>query len=500
MRRNAAFAALLSLAACGGGDGGTPAPSPAPTPTPTPTPTNQPPSFTSSATASVAENIASAYQATATDPDGNALTFSISGGADASRFSITSAGALTFTAAPDFEVPADADANNIYLVQLKVSDGQASATLDLQVTVTNDREGIRVRRVGSGFDQPVFVAPIPGDSRVLVVEKTGDIFRLDPATGAKTTFLSLVVSTDSERGLLAVAAAPDYQSSGDFFVYLTDAGGDIEIRRYRRGSNGLGNPNSGEVLLHIEHSQRSNHNGGWLGFGPDGALYIATGDGGGAGDPDDNAQNTNRLLGKILRLMRNPSATGRSWIADNRNPFFGGGGAPEIFAYGLRNPFRNSFYNDELLIGDVGQDAVEEVDRLRIVDAGANLGWPYREGSHSYRGTAPSGLTGPVTEYPHGSGPREGDTVIGGYVYRGPAAALANRYLFADFISGNIWSVPIGQLQRGQLLPASRYERRNPDFTPDAGTIDQPVSFGEDSAGNLYIVDYDGEIFQIGAG
>ena len=490
MRTRLALAALLLLPACGGGGDDAPAPPAA----------NQPPQFTSAATARVTENTADAYQATATDAEGNAVTFAIAGGADAARFTLSSTGLLRFAAAPDFDLPADEDGDNVYQVQLSASDGRASTTLDLRVTVTNSREGIQVRRVGTGFSQPLFVAAIPGDSRVMVVEKGGNLIRLDPATGAKTAFMTVPsLSTDGERGLIGLAFSPDWVTSGEFFVYATDPTGDISIRRYLRGPDGLGAPATGSVLLTIPHRANSNHNGGWLGFGPDGLLYAATGDGGGAGDPAGNAQNPDLLLGKILRLARNPAAPAE-FIPAPGNPFAAGGGSPFVYALGLRNPFRAAFTPAGLLIGDVGQDRVEEIDLLRPQDAGANFGWPFREGTQAFRGTAPAGLVNPVTEYLHGSGPRQGQTVTGGYLYRGPVALLAGLYVFADFSRGHLWTVPASQLVQGQTSPSSAFQRRNEDFTPNAGTIDQIASFGEDSAGNLYIVDLDGEIFLIGAG
>ncbi|HEX6374403.1 MAG TPA: PQQ-dependent sugar dehydrogenase [Allosphingosinicella sp.] len=505
MRRSAVLATLVFLSACGGGGGGAPPPAGP----------NQTPSFTSPPAASVAENRTDVYQATATDPDGNAFSFTISGGADAARFTISAAGLLRFAVAPDFELPTDADGNNVYLVEISVSDGQAARTLAVEITVTNDREGIAVRRVAGGFTQPLYVAPIPGDTRVFVLEKGGSIFLLDPAAGIRTLFLSAAerlnpagagifdnISTDGERGLLGLAALPDYQATGRFVLYVTNADGDIEIRLCRRDAGGLGSARLCQVLFTIEHSQFNNHNGGWMGFGPDGNLYIATGDGGDAGDPQNNAQNTNSLLGKILRIVINPDpfagASPVFYFPAPGNPFLGGGGAREVFAYGLRNPFRASFSGDALLIGDVGQDAVEEIDLLRTTTPGLNFGWRFREGTRPFAGTAPAGLTDPVSEYLHGSGPRQGNSIIGGYVYRGPALSLRGRYVFADFVSRNLWSVPADQLVQGQVLPSSRYERRNDDFTPDAGAINQPVSFGEDAAGNLYIVDFDGEIFLVG--
>lgn len=491
---------LLMLAACGRGDS-----SPPPPPPPPPPPVNRAPTFTSSATASVAENTTAAYQATATDPDANPLTFTIAGGADAARFALSPTGALTFVAAPDFEAPADADRNNVYLVQLRVSDGTLSATLDLAVTVTNIAgESFTVTRVGAGFVQPLFVVAIPGDRRVFVLEKGGRILLLDPATpSAGTLFMTVAgsISTSGERGMLGLAPAPDYAASGVFYVYVTNPVGDIEVRRYTRRNANEGDAGSGDVILVIPHREFDNHNGGWLGFGPDGFLYLATGDGGGSGDPLNNAQNLNSLLGKMLRIdVRSDAFTGdpnRDYAIPADNPVIGGGARSEVFAYGLRNAFRNSFDGANLYIGDVGQGAIEEVDLLRPADAGANFGWPFREGTRPFRGTAPAGLTPPVTEYDHGSGPLQGRSITGGYVYRGPVLGLQGLYVFADFISGNIWSIPAAELVAGATVPSGRYTRRNADFAPNAGAFGNIVSFGEDSARNLYIVDFDGEIFMI---
>ena len=506
VRYSLAFLALVFLASCGGSGGsgsggGAPAPS-----------ANRAPQFTSATSVSIVENSVAAYQATASDPDGNSLVFSISGGADAARFAITPTGALTFVAAPDFDLPGDADGDNVYVVQVTVSDGALAATQTVQITVTNSREGIQVRRIASGLNQPLYVAPIPGDTRVWVLEKTGRIMILDPATGAMMPFMTVganasaalgALSTDGERGLLGMVAAPNYQTSGVFYVYVTVANGDIEVRRYVRGFDGLGSPQSGQRTLSIPHSQFNNHYGGWIAFGPDGYIYISTGDGGGAGDPLNNAQNTNSLLGKILRVASNPdpfagTSPNYGFVAAPGNPFIGGGGDPRVFAYGFRNPFRASFFNGDLLIGDVGQDTVEEIDRLRPQDIGGNFGWPFREGTRGFQGTPPAGLIDPVSQFFHGTGPRVGNSIIGGYVYRGPVASLAGQYVFGDYITGNLWTVPVAQLQSGQTLPSSAYARRNEDFTPDVGTINQIVSFGEDSAGNLYIVDFDGEVFIVG--
>jgi glucose/arabinose dehydrogenase len=496
---------LLAASGCGddGGGGGT-----------TPPPMgNNPPAITSPATASVAENSAGTiYTATATDPDGNPLTFSLSGGADRAAFAITAAGALSFVQPPDFEAPADADRNNVYLVQIAVSDGATSATLDLAVTVTNaGPDGFRVARVGAGFAQPLYLTGVPdGSGRVFVVQQFGLIRILNPATGAiaATPFLDLTgqLSTDGERGLLGFAPAPDFAASGTFYVYLTAPGGQIQIRRYRTlaGNPNQADPASGDTILAIDHPL-SNHNGGWLDFGPDGFLYAGIGDGGGSGDPGNNGQNVNVLLGKMLRIDPRgdafPTDALRDYAIPAGNPFAAGGGRPEIWAYGLRNPFRNSFdpLTQNLWIGDVGQNAREEIDLMRPTDGGANFGWNIMEGTALFSGSAIPGLTAPVAEYLHGSGAREGNSVTGGYVYRGPIEALRGNYFFADFITANLWSIPVARVSLGTTIPSSQFTLRRTEFTPNAGTFTNISSFGVDQAGNLYIVDYDGEIFRVEA-
>ncbi|MET0251315.1 MAG: PQQ-dependent sugar dehydrogenase [Novosphingobium sp.] len=494
--------AALLLTGCGGGGADEPAPAPA----------NRPPVFSSPAAVSVAENItASVYTPAASDPDGDPLSYTISGGADAARFAISSGGVLSFQTAPDFEAPGDADRDNVYRVQLAASDGRGGqATIDLAITVTNTTAGaFRVRRVGTGFAQPLYLTAFPdGSGRVLVVEQGGRIRLLDPATSAAATtpFLDLsgTISTDGERGLLGLALAPDFTSSGKFYVYLTNQAGDIELRSYRTqsGNRQVADPASADLILTFTHPF-ANHNGGWIDFGPDGFLYIGSGDGGGAGDPQNNAQNTASLLGKLLRIDvasdAFPADANRDYAIPQGNPFASGGGAPEVYAYGLRNPFRNGFdrATGNLYLGDVGQNAVEEVDLIRPGQPGLNFGWARLEGTRSFNGTPPAGATPPVAEYGRGSGPVQGATVIGGTVYRGPVESLQGLYVFGDFISGNLWTVPAASLIQGQTFAASNFTVRNTDFTPTAGTIDSPSSFGADQRGNLYIVDFDGEVFVI---
>lgn len=487
----------LALAACGGSDA---EPQPGPPPGGDP-----PPAFTSATSTSITSGFNGiAYIAMATDPDGDPLTFSIVGGPDAALFEMTPGGALSFRNIPNADNPADQDRNNVYVLQIAVTDGTTRVTLILSITVTPVAAEFRVRPVSAAFNQPVFVAPVPGDDRVYVVQRGGLIRILDPETGAiqAPAFLdvSAEISTDGERGLLGFATAPDFATSRTFYVFLTNGAGDIEVRRYRTTANpDVADGSTEDVILRVPHPGFNNHNGGWIGFGPDGLLYIATGDGGGSGDPNDNAQNRNSLLGKILRIDPRgddfPADQSRDYRIPAANPFSGGGGAAEVLALGLRNPFRNSFDGDRLYIGDVGQNAVEEIDLLQTTDGAINFGWPILEGTRAFRGGSAAGLTPPVAEYSHGTGAFEGNSVTGGVVYRGPVVSLRGSYVFADFVRTRLWSLPAAALARGTTQPSSSFTDRLQSFAPNAGAFSSIVSLGTDRAGNLYIVDFDGEIF-----
>ncbi len=248
---------------------------------------------------------------------------------------------------------------------------------------------------------------------------------------------------------------------------------------------------------------QSNHNGGWIGFDADGLLYIATGDGGGSGDPAGSGQDTDTLLGAMLRIDIGgddfPGDPNRQYSIPPDNPFAVTGGAPEIWAYGLRNPFRASFdrLTQLMYIGDVGQGEVEEIDLIRPGEAGLNFGWNILEGTQVFGGGDQSNLTAPIAEYLHGTGPLEGNSVTGGYVYRGPATSLQGHYLFGDFESNNIWSLEVDSLEPGETLTADDFVQRTQSFTPDQGRINSLASFGEDDSGNLYLVDIDGEVFVV---
>jgi len=379
-------------------------------------------------------------------------------------------------------------------------------------------------RIASGLQSPVYVTSPPGDNdRLFIVEQfssstEGRIRILNLNTGQinPTPFLTIGgLATDwQDYGLLGLTFHPDYAHNGFFYVNLMPTGGDRnEVRRYQvSGTNpDIASPASATDVLTYFQTARD-HNGGWLGFGPDGYLYVPTGDGGpGTNDPGNAGQDiTNQLLGKILRLDIDgddfPGDPGRNYAIPNDNPFVGRTGDDEIWSYGLRHPWRNSFdrLTGDFYIGDVGQNTLEEINvQPASSTGGENYGWRLREGTIAtptggVGGGRPAGAIDPIYEYEHGVGDNEGFAVVGGYVYRGPLAGLQGNYFFGDFVTGNVWSV--------------RYDGSEPNgfdgtnFTdfiiwtdliaPDGGSIDNISSFGEDNAGNLYILDYaDGEIY-----
>jgi glucose/arabinose dehydrogenase len=342
---------------------------------------------------------------------------------------------------------------------------------------------------------------------VLVAEQAGRIRILNPATGAIDPVplldIASTISSGGERGLLGLALAPDFSGSRMLYVNVTNLAGNTEIRSYRvPANNSVPADQVGDIILTYTQPF-ANHNGGWIEFGPDGFLYIGSGDGGSAGDPQDNAQNRNNLLGKILRIdVRGDdfiSDNTRDYVIPSSNPFASGGGAPEIYAFGLRNPFRNSFdpVTGNLYIGDVGQNLIEEIDLIRPGEAGLNFGWARLEGTRTFGGQPPAGATPPIAEYSHGTSPTQGFSVTGGYVYRGPVEALQGQYIFADFVRPVIFSIPATDLVQGQTVASSAFTLRASSFAPVAGTITNVSSFGVDQARNLYIVDFDGEIYVI---
>jgi glucose/arabinose dehydrogenase len=340
---------------------------------------------------------------------------------------------------------------------------------------------LKLTEVVRDLDDPLFVGAAPGDdSRLYVVEQSGRIRLVKDGAVAATPFLDLshAISAGGERGLLGLAFHPQYATTGRFFVNYTDPTGTTVIAEYRRSAADPDVAVSDAARIFFTVPQPfANHNGGMLAFGADGLLYIGLGDGGGSGgDPQNNAQRLDTKLGKILRID----------VDTYPAPPTGnvGGGDPDVWDFGLRNPFRFSFdrVTGDLYIGDVGQDRFEEIDFEPRATGRHNYGWRITEGTHCFDPPVGCNLTGislPVAEYGHA----DGCAVIGGYVYRGPSIPdLVGRYLYADFCSSRIWSF----VRDGARLTSEVELTDDLDPTHVLGGI---TSFGEDAAGELYVVD-----------
>ena len=360
--------------------------------------------------------------------------------------------------------------------------------------------GIVAGRVASGLNQPVFVAAPHGDSeRLFIVEKGGAIKLLDMVSGQVAADPLIQIDdlrADGERGLLGLAFHPNFADNGQFFVNATDQVGRTTIRRYIAEGNSASPQSRTDVM--VVDQPFANHNGGWLDFGPnDGLLYIALGDGGSANDPLGNAQNKNQLLGKLLRVDIDrddlPTSPQMNYGIPPANPFLGDPNArDEIWAMGLRNPWRCSFdsLTGDLWIADVGQSSREEVNFQNANSRGGeNYGWRIREGTER-TGLDPdqNGLADPIFEY----GRIDGGTIIGGYVYRGQAIdGLQGTYFYADFLSNRIWSF------RYDGTSISNHVERTGELNSN-NSINAICSFGEDGMGELYVVSMSGEIYRLG--
>jgi len=334
--------------------------------------------------------------------------------------------------------------------------------------------------VASGLDKPVGLIHAGDNSgRLFITEQLGSILIFHNNELLPTPFLDIrdrVNDKSSEQGLLGLAFHPEYPINGYIFVNYTDSRSDTVISRFRVSADpNLADPTTEEIILTITQPY-GNHNGGHLAFGPDGLLYIGTGDGGSAGDPEGNAQNLDSVLGKMLRL----NVDNLPYTIPSDNPF-----SNEIWAYGLRNPWRYAFDRStgDFYIGDVGQNQWEEIHFWAAgTPGGANFGWDFFEGSHPYEGTAPNSLTliNPIAEYDHSLG----CSVTGGTVYRGVMPDWQGVYLYGDYCSGIVWGLlrnPQGGWMNAQLF--------------ETGT--KITSFGEDENGEVYLVDHGGHVYRL---
>lgn len=356
----------------------------------------------------------------------------------------------------------------------------------LFTTTFNFSQNITLESFASGFSSPVDLQSA-GDDRLFVAE-LGGLIKILNADGTTNTMpfldISGLIGTGSEKGLLGLVFHPNYSDNGYFYVYYIDAFDSTQISRFSVGAGdpNVADPNSELQLINYDQPF-PNHNGGSMNFGPDGYLYISSGDGGNVGDPGDRAQNTEILLGKILRIdVDNPSG-GNNYGIPPDNPFANDPpNAPQIWAYGLRNAWKFSFDSEtgDIWIADVGQGSREEINKAQSTEAGLNYGWRCFEGNLPYNTTGCvdlNGLTFPVAEYPHPTGA----SITGGYVYRGAIHGNMTGYYFAaDFVTGIIVTVdPVANFSNLGIFPGNW------------------VTFGEDVNGELYIVNYSGDIFKI---
>jgi hypothetical protein len=359
---------------------------------------------------------------------------------------------------------------------------------DARTQTTAASQGITIgaEEVARGFDNPVYLTAPPGDARLFVVEQPGRIRIIDNGRLVARPFLDITgkVGYGGERGLLSVAFHPLYGTNGFLFVNYTNRNGDTQIERYTVSADrNVVDPSTAKLILAIDQPY-SNHNGGLVMFGPDGMLYVGMGDGGSQRDPHNNGQNPNALLGKLLRINVD---RGDPYSVPSGNPFASGGGKGEIWAVGLRNPWRFSFDKPTglLYIGDVGQDKYEEVNIAPANRAGVNYGWSAMDGPDCFKSSTcnKSQFQQPALTYTHDSGTC---SIIGGFVYRGRAIPeVVGQYFYSDYC--NSWV---------RSLSYANDKVRSYHQWIDGG-LGSIVSFGEDSTGELYICSSNGRVYRI---
>jgi glucose/arabinose dehydrogenase len=354
-----------------------------------------------------------------------------------------------------------------------------SSTTTVPATTTTiplDELELTLHVVASGFGQPVYVTNA-GDDRLFVVDQPGYIWVIDGADPLVFLDLTDEVVFEGERGLLGMAFHPEYEENGLFYVNFTDRdGGTTKIVEFAVSDDpNVADPASAREILSIEQPA-PNHNGGMVQFGPDGSLWIGMGDGGGANDQFGNGQDAEAMLGSMLRITVGPGI--ETYEIPEGNEF----ASPEIWSKGMRNPWRFAFDGDDLWIADVGQELIEEVNRVSWAESGLNFGWPIMEGSTCFQADTcdTTGLVLPVTEYGHG----EGCSITGGFVYRGQAIPqLDGHYFYSDFCTGFLRSITADATEH--------------DWTPQVGELGRVTSFGQDAAGELYVTVRQGAVLRL---
>jgi len=384
----------------------------------------------------------------------------------------------TATAAPPATAPGTTAPSTTRSVTSSAAPESSTTTSTTSTTLPLAATNLTLEEVARGFEQPVLALSPPEDDKLYVVDQPGRIWVI--ADGDPQVFVDITedVIFGGERGLLGLAFHPEFATNRRLFVNYTGERGRTKIVEMRAAADGLSaDPASQQVLLEIDQPAR-NHNGGMIAFGPEGHLWVATGDGGGANDRFDHGQRPDTLLAALLRI---DVANEGEYSIPADNPFIDGGGAPEVWAFGLRNPWRFTIEDDRIFIADVGQNEWEEVNALSVgASRRANFGWPIREATECFRGPCDAtGLVDPTYEYSH----REGCSVTGGFVYTGTAIPqLHGHYFFADYCGEWVRSLsPTGEVF---------------DW-PGASGAGAVTSFGKDAAGEIYVVVSGGSIFHL---
>lgn len=460
--RTLVLAALsLALAACDGQSGSSGSSHARP---------NTPPTITSAATVSVVEDQDLSYRLTATDAEGDPLTYSISGGADASKFRIDASGNVTFAARPDFDAPGDADGDNVYVVRLSVSDGRETASIDLKVTVENSREGIRVRRIASGFVSPVGVM-YAGGGEILVAQRDGTIIGINPRTMARRNAGRPPMSKLQPNGLLAVTANSSVNPPFPYnlnYLYL-DTAQRLMLTHYPSFSLLFGLKECTDVIVpYVDPASQ-------ITVALGGGSYVAVGD---TQAGPSGAQDPASPFGKLIA-----AGCGRVDLASGLHDVRG------IISYTDPVSARVG-----LIIADHGTGVAEEINYHPLSATPLNFGSPAREGFQNLGGAVTNAVD-PALAYSQGSNPSFGAQIVGGQAYPegGRIASLRGQYVFADR-AGAILTAPLSRLRSGQPLSASDFVVRTADFVPESGTIEHPLLISADNA-NIYIMDSDGELY-----
>jgi glucose/arabinose dehydrogenase len=424
-------------------------------------------------------------------PTGQPAGVTVTGPGNTSQ-TLTATATLNDLAAGSYDVRADnvTVSDAVYVPtpasqSITVTGGTAATAT---VTYTSSTFTLRAQQIVDGLASPVYLTAPKNDPRLFIVEQAGRIRIVKDGALLATPFLDITarVVSGGERGLLSLAFDPAYATNGRFYVYYTGAQGDIFVDRFTVSADPDVANIASDPVITIQHRVNANHNGGLLLFGPDGMLYAGIGDGGGAGDVPNNAQTIDVLLGKILRL----NVAALPYTIPAGNPFSGQPGADEIWAYGLRNPWRFAFDAPpggaaQLYIADVGQDALEEVDVADASAAGRNYGWHTMEGTQCYNpstGCNQTGLTLPIIQYDHS----QGCSITGGFVYRGAAIPeIQGLYFYSDYCSGFLRSF--------RLSGGAAVDQRDWAFT----NIGNVTSFGVDAAGELYMLSASGRAYRV---